>query len=726
MKSNKISRLFALLFVLLIFISGCTSSIPSNNQTNNSNNDNIIVGNTSNLGSEDLKKFSSEEELMNFIKEQAMNSESSNIAGYGLSNVRFKTVDVAMETTSDIVTISADTNEAAGSSDYSKTNVQVEGVDEADIVKNDGKYIYVVSQNKVVIVDAYPVEDAKSLSTINFANDNMYENVQDIFIYGNKLVVFTNKNDIATKVSSYSFIPQETYIDKTHIYIYDTTNKNKPELLKDYSVSGNYYDARLIGDYVYLISKEYNYYWRSIGIPELYDGQVKIAMPDIYYFDRPYSDYNFHTIASINMDSLDIDAKSFMLGSSSNLYVSENNIYITSQKYYSLDIITELKEVVVPLLPSNVQKQIKDVLDENLGVNKALEKITTILENMYNSMDEDEKKDLVDEISKKTQEYEEKIESESRKTIIHKISIKNGKIEYDTKGEVNGYLLNQFSLDENDKEELRAATTTTFWTRDNGQVQYNNVYVLDDDLNVIGSLENIAEDERIYSTRFMGDKLYMVTFKQIDPLFVVDLSDSKNPEILGKLKIPGYSTYLHPYDESHLIGIGYDTKESEWGGIVNNGVKLSLFDISDFENPKEVDSYIIDGRYTDSVALHEHKAFLFNKEKELLVLPVREYIDSINTGISSQRYNAKYKQGAYVFTITKDGFDLRGVVEHEEEEGYNYWYYSSSDVLRTLYIDDVLYTISQKKILMNDMNSLDDINEVDLGYSDSEDRYYYY
>ncbi|MEM4397945.1 MAG: beta-propeller domain-containing protein, partial [Candidatus Woesearchaeota archaeon] len=313
-------------------------------------------------------------------------------------------------------------------------------------------------------------------------------------------------------------------------------------------------------------------------------------------------------------------------------------------------------------------------------------------------------------------QYELKREEELKRTIIHKIQIKDGNLKYIAKGEVKGYLLNQFSMDEHN-ENLRVATTFDAWTSGKS-ITYNNIYVLNKDMKVIGKLEKIAPDERIYSTRFLGDRLYMVTFQRIDPFFVIDLSNPEKPEILGELKIPGFSDYLHPYDENTIIGLGKDTKENEWNTISTNGIKLALFDVKDVNNPKLIDQYIIGKEGTDSEALYNHKAFLFSKNKNLLVIPVRE-TKGKEVFDSRWGYRQKVWQGAYVFDISKQGFKLKGKVSHAETEEYPYWYYGSPNAIkRSLFMDDVLYTISQKKIEMNNLDDLETINSITLPYSE--------
>jgi uncharacterized secreted protein with C-terminal beta-propeller domain len=205
-----------------------------------------------------------------------------------------------------------------------------------------------------------------------------------------------------------------------------------------------------------------------------------------------------------------------------------------------------------------------------------------------------------------------------------------------------------------------------------------------------------------------------VTFRRVDPLFVIDLSSPTSPKVLGKLKIPGYSDYLHPYDETHVIGIGKEVTESEGGMALMQGVKLGLFDVSDPENPKEIAKYEIGSRGTDSDALHDHKAFLFDKDKNLLVIPI---LLVEGNPFEPFVYRPYTWQGAYVFSTSLDsGFTLKGKITHAPSnttESY-YYYYGPYSVKRSLYIDGVLYTISEKTIKMNSLDTLNEIKSVEL------------
>jgi uncharacterized secreted protein with C-terminal beta-propeller domain len=345
-----------------------------------------------------------------------------------------------------------------------------------------------------------------------------------------------------------------------------------------------------------------------------------------------------------------------------------------------------------------------NVVQESVGLASGISKVSApVLVEDFNTMSESDKQALIAEMKSGEQEAIRKREIDQSTTIIHKIGINNGAITYLAKGEVSGYLKNQFAMDEFGGN-LRVATTSDVWTN-RGQYEYNNVFVLDSAMKTIGSLTHIAEQEKIYSTRFIGDHLYMVTFKRIDPFFVIDLSNPSSPKILGKLKIPGYSDYLHPYDKNHIIGIGKETTTNDWGGVSTKGLKLALFDVSDVEHPKQLDKVEIGDSGTDSAALTDHRAFLFDKNKNLLVIPARvvKQIDTSGKYIGDQQ---RIWYGAYVFGLTPEtGFVLKGTIEHNTTGGYS-WYGSPFDVKRSLYIGDTLYTLSQKQILANSLTQI--------------------
>jgi uncharacterized secreted protein with C-terminal beta-propeller domain len=301
-------------------------------------------------------------------------------------------------------------------------------------------------------------------------------------------------------------------------------------------------------------------------------------------------------------------------------------------------------------------------------------------------------------------------ESFGGETSIYRIHVRDNNFTCEAQGKVPGHELNQFSMDEYN-DHFRIVTTTYSYG-----IQ-NNLYILDMNLSIVGRLENLATNENLHSARFMGNRCYLVTFKNVDPLFVIDASDPTNPTVLGQLKIPGYSDYLHPYDEDYLIGVGKETAEAEEGDFAwYQGIKISLFNVSDVNHPTQLANCTIGDRGSDSPVLTDHKAFLFDKSKNLLVIPVSvAKIDPSQYpyGVWSSAYGQTVWQGAYVFNVSLEGFVLKGNVTHMDDHvdiwNYTYW------VKRSLYIDNVLYTVSDMKVKLNSLENLTLIKEIDIG-----------
>jgi len=314
-----------------------------------------------------------------------------------------------------------------------------------------------------------------------------------------------------------------------------------------------------------------------------------------------------------------------------------------------------------------------------------------------------------------------------RGTTICRIHIDRNNLTAAAQGEVPGQVLNQFSMDEYG-DYFRVATTT--WTGEAqsiiltnprstpivSNVQSTNVYVLDMNLKIVGMLENISVGEKFHSARFMGDRCYLVTFQQTDPLFVVDLSDPTSPKVLGNLTVSGYSDYLQPYDENHLIGIGKETVDAESGYFAwYQGIKIAIFDVTNVTNPVQMWNVTIGDRGSDSPVLNDHKALLFDKQMDLLVIPVT--VAKINQsqypyGVPDYARGTQVWQGAYVYNITlTDGLVLKGNVTHAEAPGLPP---QTLFVTRALYIGNILYTVSQGKIELNSLVDLSLLKEISL------------
>lgn len=609
-------------------------------------------------------------------------------------------------------------------SDYSETNIQVKGVDEPDIVKNDGEYIYTQVNNQVVIVKVYPAENMEVVSEITFEGDEYPSN---ILLKDDQLIVFTSKyeyiqtgigcNDFFTggEMVSIRPIPCGGYSKTTtHVYVYDITDRSDPKLETDYEIDGDFVQSRMIDEYVYLITNK-NINLEAFSLPYYAVNGEVFEQPanKVSYAGSQSGRYVFSTVTAIDLTDGETNAETYLIDYTTTLYASENNIYLTSRKQIDPEYYVErlVREVYIKTVPS-LENELDEILESEESYGEKAQKIEKELQAHFRELSEAEIVELSKEFEKNLEAFSREISKEREKTVVHKIAIDELDIKYQTFGEVPGTPLNQFAMDEYDGH-FRITTTTGNW-RD---TSLNHLYILDEDLDIVGSVENLAEGERIYSTRFIGDKAYMVTFRQVDPLYVIDTSNPKEPEVLGYLKITGFSSYLHPYDENHLLGIGQEATEQGR----TQGVKISLFDISDFSNPREVSKYVVnEGEYSYSEALYDHKAVLFDKSQDLLVIPM-SYNTRTPTVAENERvfYDYENWQGAFVFNIEPMDIELKGKIAHELEEDEYYQEYGY--IRRSLYMDESLYTVSDHKIKANLLSDLTEQNEIELPYK----GYYY-
>jgi len=665
-------------------------------------------------GTNEIKKISSQEELKSIL--EASSSVSGNFYG-GNSLVRDMADEVMMESAVSDGGPTLGAPEAKSyvqtGSDYSSTNVQVANVDEPDYLKNDSKYVYIVSRNTLTVIDAYPAEDAKVVLKIALDIESQY--IQNMFLNEDRLVIFYNGQSDDEIIPQFDFMPRRSYSSVTHALIVDVSDKENPTILKDYSIDGHFSDARMIGNYAYFVTNNYINHQHP-RLPVILEDSIRIMTPDAFYFDNIEEFSNFNTLTAIDIFGDTINSETFLMGHTGAFYVSEDNFYLTYQQYmpnsfYENSAQNRFFDVIVPLLPNEIQNEIKLIQnDSSLSSSTQWMKISELMQKSYNEMDKTQKEKLFEKIKNALNEYDVKIQEDTRKTIIHKISIDGEKIQHVAKGEVPGRLLNQFSMDQSG-DRFRVATTTEIYTQYDGTIRSNAVYVLDENLEVVGELEEIAPEESIFSARFMGDRLYLVTFQQIDPFFVIDLS-SDTPKILGELKIPGFSNYLHPYDEEHVIGVGRDTKETDNGRVQQLGIKIALFNVADIKNPKVIDDIIIGDSSTHSEALYNHKAFFFDKTRNIISIPISGDVKGLEN-TSSKMFAPEYNRwsGFYILDLDEtDGFETKGTITHSDDDSR---YYGMNNA-RTFYIDDVLYTASQGYLKMNSFDNLNEINSIKL------------
>ncbi len=596
-------------------------------------------------------------------------------------NKMFKTTGAlpeAVSETEDTGSMDAGIGDSS-SPEYSTTNIQVQGVDEADIVKNDGKYVYLVKGSTVRIVQAYPADSMKEMDKVTFDDDDFYPS--NMYVDGNRMVIIGSvygslwdKPYVTQNTNQKMMMPiiGDYYSGQmTRMYIFDLSDKSKIKKIRELSYEGSYSSSRKVGDTVYLVmnKSEYAYNfpkgWTEHEVLPLYKDSNTSKVDtvgrceDVLYVPGSEST-NYVVVAGVpTTDAQGKVEEEIIVGSSGTIYASPKNLYVAEEK-----------------------------------------------SNWF---------------------YANPNANNQEQTIVHKFSLNPEDIKYLGKADVPGHIINQFSMDENGGDFRIATTLGNAW--DSEKPSTNNIYVLDSGLKIAGKIEGIAPGETIYSVRFVGERAYMVTFKKIDPFFVIDLSDAKNPKILGKLKIPGYSDYLHPYDENHIIGFGkdaVDAGEEEMNGLNfawYQGLKIAMFDVTDVANPVEMHKTSIGDRGSSSPLLYDHKALLFDKAKGLMALPVT--VAEISKALkddpkaSASTYGEIVFQGAYVYNVSLEkGFELKGKIGHyapnEVKDKSGYYWSGDSDIQRILYIGEYLYTVSQAIVRANMLNDLSEVKSLEL------------
>ncbi len=608
---------------------------------------------------------------------------------------------------------------------YGETNEQVQGVSEADIIKNDGRYLYVVHPEhtdwntyyqkleKIVFEDEKltdvtsggtvqvspgynpqavateavpenqteavetetqteetqaPVENGKENESkipelsyycaisiieptengnLNLVskiyvekpeNENIYYmRAQEIYVSGNRLYVILNCSERSDDEASENEKTRSYYYgyrgkSLTSVVAYDITDKDY--IREEWRIyqDGSYISSRLIGDELVLLS---NYY---VDISGEEDQIKQNCVPEI-----------------------STDGKDFARISNSCICIMEE-VYNTSY-------------LVASVMDVNDKETLKTKAVLGAGNN-----VYCTTETLYATSSKYESKDMAEEVFGS---------SSTMKTQIYKFDIRNYNIEYLKSATIDGTALNQFSIDEYNGY-LRVATTSGSW----GDNLVNQLYILDENLETKGLLKDIAKGERIKSVRFTGNTAYVVTFIQTDPLFVIDLSDPHAPVILGELKIPGFSTYLHPVSDGLVLGVGRDGTDTG----TNGGLKVSLFDVSDPKNPKESAKITLDAvssenfhSYIESDAYHTHKALCWDSENKTMYIPYykNQYaLTSPYDGVAIDRHTA----GILAVKVNEEEKALEKVGDYTVVPQSTYLQTAYvGGFSRVTYIDNVIY-----------------------------------
>lgn len=473
----------------------------------------------------------------------------------------------------------------------SNTYVQVDGVKEGAKVKTNGKYIFSVDYNQV---DVYKVAGKKTKKIKTITPKSI---IYDLYLIDDYLIIISEKEWNYQKELSKDR-PLWFYSTNTIAEVYDISDIENITGVSSFIQSGSYCSSRLIDNELYLVSTSEQYDEKNIEMPCTGNGKKitcpvgednkyfsynkfsydrennKISPENIYTIDNP-SDSSFSVISRVNINDMENDKESkAVLGAANEIYCNLNNLYIAGDVYVNTDTATGDEA-------TDDEPMVIDTINNNTINNN------TISNNISWSVNNPD-------------------------TQIVKINIENG-LDIIATATVKGAIDNQYSFDEY-KDNLRVATTVY------GDKDTNYLYVLDKNLGELGTVENFGKGESIKAVKYVNDYAYVITYRETDPLFVINLSDPQKPEIMGKVKIDGFSSMLVPIDDNNLLGIGYHTDINEDEGEFTDGVKLVLFDVSNKAKPKVLDTKVFENSY--STVQENPRALVVNESRGNYTIPI--------------------------------------------------------------------------------------------------------
>lgn len=572
--------------------------------------------------------------------------------------------------------------------DYTTTNVQEEGVDEPDMVKTDGEYIYVVQDQSLFVVDTWPAAESSLASELSLEGYPY-----SMFLYEDSLVVFSYL---------YDEMPWDGYYGGTRIDLVDVSDRAAPEIVRSIDVEGWFADARMVDGQVYAVlnswtdvpQEAWSLAWdESLGLPELTGEETEEelqAKADVAReILRPYVD---EIVAGMDLSDLVPEWRDQVVGAAD---AAAEPMYACTDLYRPAETA---QLAVLDLVQIDLNAPLTTAPLSSTGVLAQGWVVYASSDHLY--------------VGQTSWWWWWGWGDLDLNTQIHKFQL-GSQADYVASGEVEGWLTDQFSMSEYEGF-LRVATTDVDWwwgTTEDTELG-SRVSVLaetGDTLTKVGEVSGIAPGEWIYASRMMGDKGYLVTYEQVDPLFTLDLSDPTNPRVMGELVLPGYSAYLHPMDEDHLLAVGMAGEED---GTLT-GLAINIFDVSDMAAPTLAQQVELSAEAGESwawsEALWDHHAFTYRDG--VLSIPVYTYSWEEVEG----EYTYDWFSGLLVLSVDPDAgiseigrVDHAGLVAESEckygyasEEGYTCEDYAW--VRRGVYIEDGLYSVSDYGLLVNEL-----------------------
>ena len=571
-----------------------------------------------------LSRFETEADLQAYFKNLYQDETSIRRKGIFFGGAKYATdatgyYEEAVQAVPNAVNDASDGfvyNTANAAAAYGQTNTRTESVDEADILKNDGRYLYIANGNAIAIVDTTTMKKVGEIAPAAKESDSTYR-FQELYVQGNYAVVTAMETTFPegryTKKGGYYYDGLSMALRNTIQFVYDISDRAKPTLVREMKQSGNLLQTRMIGSVLYTVTEYDVDVYSKEAVEKNYapavDGKT-LTNEDILIRDKDAEDTAYLVLSAFDITKKDADATRLsMLGYSNEMYCSNDTLYLLSTDWR--------------------------IDDDN---------------------------------------------SRSR-TNIYAFGLDGMTVTLKATGAVPGEIGDDYAIDQQGNY-LRITTTDYNYNKD---VDISSLYVLNSKLEIVGKLEDFAPDEQVKSTRFLGNLAYVVTFRNTDPLFAIDLSNPANPTVLGKVKLPGFSAYLHPLSDNILLGVGYngDDQSADY-----QSVKLSLFDISDPTKPQEVDSRVIKQAGTDVV--YEPKAFIFDSTRGAFGLPVSYTLSDKSGSFVGTAYLFKW------YTVQNGKFVNEQAFKHGTESmRYGYYY---GGLFRGTFIGEKIYTVSAYEV----------------------------
>ena len=636
--------------------------------------------------------------------------------------------------------------------DFSQTNVQIAGVDESEAIKTDGKNIYYYNETDRAIYIVSGAATGKTELIRKIAVPESYAS-PELFVADGKLTVVASKYDSSANMNYYWY----NRAAKTAVIVYDLSDLDKLSIERYYQIDGTLQSSRRIGDYLYVVSNSsFAFPYQTYMFEDAAKGTSSID-------EKKFA--NDITIEKImpkvmeivkTASTKDANYRGQYNAKSGNAAECQDIDYVLPDEktMESYDFSPSITNITAISLKNSTEKAKTQVLFGDVGEIMLSQNALYVTSQLY--FPANSKCPIYARC------FAPSYFGGHSNTLVHRFGVSAASVKYDATAVVPGMLMNRYAMDESDGK-FRIVTQEDGIPSNpvkSSTSRYSRVSILDAKTLVAkGTLDKIAENENFQSARFIGNRLYLVTFQQIDPLFVIDVS-TDTPKILGELKMPGYSTYLHPYSEGKLIGIGYDTKTNQWGGTQNAGIKVDLYDVSDVKNPKQIASKTFGDANSSSDALHDPRLFVWNATRKLLTLPVTlmtsandtnspyrskdvfqgilalnideaagikevTRISHLNTGsVSSDRTKECKEYSKNIVTTPPKCEKLLGGGEYCPSSTPSYvppycyesatdneyladhiWSYNNQFIKRSVYLDNHFYAVSDVKITAHDMNT---------------------